>query len=78
MFDFLRRRDPPKEDVSIDLADGAVQVRFNHRLKVAFLMTYDPDTKDATYSALEAHFAKQGYFLQIVIASVGMSPRKTD
>ena len=72
MLDFLRRRE--REDVSIDLGGGAVQVTFNHRLKVAFLFTLDPDTPDGAYNDLEQHLAKRGYFLQIVIASVGMSP----
>lgn len=67
-FDWLRRR--PIEDVRIDLP-GAV-VRFNHRLKVAFLYDYDSAMPDGRYVQLEAYLNKRGYFLQIIVAAAGV------
>lgn len=67
MFDFLKR---PPEDVRIELP--GIEVAFNHRLKVAFLYTADSDVRDDAFAALEAHLKRRGYFLQVVVASVGM------
>lgn len=69
--DLLKPR--PQEDVRIELP--AVELVFNHRLKVAMLFDADPDMPDDRYVALEKHLARQGYILQIVVGSVNLRDR---
>lgn len=76
MFDFLRRHD--REDVSIDLGNGAINIRYHHRTRTAFLFTFDPDTPENAFDALEAHLKRRGYFLQIIVASTGMTPQRPE
>ena len=60
-----------QEDVAIDLP--GVRIRFNHRLKIAFLYDLDSQMPDERYVDLEDHLRAQGYFLQVVVAPVGMT-----
>lgn len=69
--DWFRKRE--REDVLIEVP--GVVVTFNHRLKVALLYDYDPGMSDDRYDALEAHLAKRGYFLQVVVASATQGER---
>lgn len=71
MFDFLKRIfAPQREDFKIELPGMTFSV--NHKLKVVFIYDLDSNMRDDRYEALEAHLAKKKYFLQVVVASVGM------
>lgn len=67
ILDFLKR---PKEDVAILLP--GVQIAFNHRLRICFLYELDSAMPEDRYAALEAHLAKRGYLLQVIVAAAGM------
>ncbi len=68
MFDFLKK---PKQDVAIELP--AFNLQFNHRLKIATLYASDPNTPDDAYDELRAHLEKKHYYLQVIIAAVGLA-----
>ena len=79
MFAFLRHKrnglmDPAlatKEDVRIEFP--GIRIAFNHRLKIAIIYDLDSSMPDNRYSDLENHLVQQGYFLQVVVAAVGMT-----
>lgn len=53
----------------------AVELVFNHRLKIALLFDYDSDMPDDRYDLLRDHLAKQGYFLHVTVASINFMDR---
>jgi len=65
LFDFLIK---PEQDVHLVIP--SVEIQFNHKLKIALLYHDDPDMPKTAYDALEAHLARRGYILQIIIAPV--------
>lgn len=68
MWDFLTRLfQKPQEDVWLEVP--TMDIKFNHRLKIAVLFTYDTNARAEDYIAIENHLAKRGYLLQIVVAS---------
>lgn len=69
MLDFLKK---PIEDVHIQLPTA--ELVFNHRLKLAFLYLYDPDTPVASFEALDKHLARKKYHLQIFVPTAAPTP----
>lgn len=71
MFDFFKRLlAPQREEHHITLP--GVELAFNHKLKICFLYEMDSSMPDDRYAAFEAHLAQKHYFLQVIVASVGM------
>ncbi len=71
MFDFFKRLfAQPITESKIELPGMTFCV--NKQLRVVFIYDLDSNMRDDRYEALEAHLAKKHYFLQVVVASVGM------
>lgn len=71
MFDFFKRLfTQPATESKIELPGMTFCV--NTKLKIVFIYDLDSSMRDDRYEALEAHLAKKKYFLQVVVASVGM------
>lgn len=48
---------------------GDLTLVYNHPTKVALLFDPDPNMPDDRYVQLEQHLSKQGYILQVIVAS---------
>lgn len=67
MFSFLRAAPQPPVIMEVP----SVRIVVDHQLKTVFLYTDDSRVTDEAYSPLEAHYNKQGYFLQVIVAPEG-------
>ena len=85
MPDWLALFARPIEESHVDLPNA--EIVFNHRTRTVFMCVDIPKESDASeYDDLAAHFAKRGYFLQILAlpvvipsqaTSVPQPPKKT-
>lgn len=74
---FNRTQPNPQPDASVrenfTIEIPGLTVKVNHVLRTVFMYSADPDTADGDFDALEYHLSQQGYFLQVIVASPGLT-----
>ena len=70
MFKSKAQSPIPTQDYRIDMPGCTIV--FNHTLKLAVIYDMDSAMPDSRYEGLNAHLEQQGWYVQVIVAAVGM------